>query len=990
MKKRMMGILLALSLCLTLLPIGVGAAESATGTADFTVGGGTAAISLLNQHKTVGADDSTWNSSNNTLILKGIDFTTTAATAVKLPAGSTIVLADGSTNTIKSGDVTINVSGGYNSNTFINALDAAGNLTIQGSTGALEIIAGTVNNGGNGWTYSSGIAVNGDFTVTGGHITAQGGTVESHDSCFSIGVNMGNGSLTVTGGTLTAIAGKAYELQADGTKRAVFSRGVYMYRGNVSVSGNGKLTAQSVPEMADATSMSNGLYVSAGNLSIADNGEVSVSGSYGTYISGGSIYLSGGKLTAASTRSADTYDSYAIDVEVNKNSGAANNGNITVNGGTLGTTNGMIYMYTSGAAENQGLFTVTDGSIVNNGRLYGPKKLDISGGTMQTQQIDATELTLSGGTLTVREPVRKNSYNNKLWANPAVDVSDLTISGGRLDAAWDWGAFTPIAFPVNDYYGYATSLVEMPRDFHTATFNGGTTILNTGCAGNNALLIKGQLTKAPGVEETGANMGSVGEHKQEYSDTPVVFSNVHRTDVTVSDVKAQNKEYDGTKAATLTAGTVSPVTAGDTVSLGSANVKAEFKSKDVGNNIAVTVKSGIFDLRGKDAYKYNLTTQPTGLSGLKANITYTVADDTTLHAQTIRVGEGNSFRHPSFTGVGGETVTDMVDPTSYTYKINADTLVHNISAGAIPDLLNHLSANDTAHIRYTLVKSGNYEPPHTANIITVTMQARSGSTSSGSSSYTVYVAESSNGTVTASPKNASKGDTVTITVKPDSGYTLETLTVTDSKGNELALTDKGNGKYTFTMPASRVDVKATFMEDNSLLNFFYDVPNSAYYYEAVKWAVEQGVTTGIGNNLFGPDQPCTRAQIVTFLWRAAGSPEPKAANSFSDVSADSYYAKAVAWAIENGVTTGVGGDHFAPDDACTRAQAVTLLARALSARAEGKAAFSDVPADSYYADAVAWAAASGITEGIGGGLFGPSNDCTRAQIVTFLYRAYSK
>ena len=192
------------------------------------------------------------------------------------------------------------------------------------------------------------------------------------------------------------------------------------------------------------------------------------------------------------------------------------------------------------------------------------------------------------------------------------------------------------------------------------------------------------------------------------------------------------------------------------------------------------------------------------------------------------------------------------------------------------------------------------------------------------------------------------------------------------------------------MPASRVEVKATFMEDSSLLNFFYDVPNSAYYYEAVKWAVEKGITNGIGNSLFAPDASCTRAQIVTFLWRAAGSPEPANAGSFSDVSADSYYVKAVAWAIENGVTTGVGGDRFAPDASCTRAQAVTLLARARSAKAEGSAAFSGVPADSYYADAVAWAAASGITEGIGGGQFGPANDCTRAQIVTFLYRAYRK
>lgn len=191
------------------------------------------------------------------------------------------------------------------------------------------------------------------------------------------------------------------------------------------------------------------------------------------------------------------------------------------------------------------------------------------------------------------------------------------------------------------------------------------------------------------------------------------------------------------------------------------------------------------------------------------------------------------------------------------------------------------------------------------------------------------------------------------------------------------------------MPASKVEAKATFMEDNSLLNFFYDVPNDAYYYETVKWAQEKGITGGIGNNLFGPDQPCTRAQIVTFLWRAAGSPEPKAISSFSDVPAGSYYAKAVAWAIENGITTGIGGGKFSPDATCTRAQSVTFLFRTVGASADGAPAFTDVTVDAYYAEAVKWAADHGITNGIGNSLFGPNNACMRAQIVTFLWKLYA-
>ena len=280
----------------------------------------------------------------------------------------------------------------------------------------------------------------------------------------------------------------------------------------------------------------------------------------------------------------------------------------------------------------------------------------------------------------------------------------------------------------------------------------------------------------------------------------------------------------------------------------------------------------------------------------------------------------------------------------------------------------------------------------TENGDTLTITYTAPSSSSGSSGYYVSTpSKTENGTVTVSPRYADKGDTVTVTVKPDSGYVLETLTVTDKNGNELTLKDKGNGKYTFTMPSGKVEVKATFMEDNSMLNFFYDVPNNAYFYEAVKWAVENGITTGVGDNLFAPEQPCTRAQIVTFLWRAAGSPEPKGtAAGMTDVVSGSYYEKAVAWAIENGITTGTTTSTFSPDATCTRAQAVTFLARALNAKAASAAEFSDVPTDSYFADAVAWAAANGVTEGIGGGLFGSDNDCTRGQIVTFLYRAYNK
>ena len=279
--------------------------------------------------------------------------------------------------------------------------------------------------------------------------------------------------------------------------------------------------------------------------------------------------------------------------------------------------------------------------------------------------------------------------------------------------------------------------------------------------------------------------------------------------------------------------------------------------------------------------------------------------------------------------------------------------------------------------------------------VTANWSRDGGSSSSGRDdsdpSYAVGISDKTeNGSVSVSPKNASQGDRVTVTVKPDEGYELDSLKVLDKNGKELELTDKGDGRFTFIMPAGKVEVKAAFTEEVKI-SPFRDVPTDAYYYEAVKWAQKKGITGGIGDGLFGPNQPCTRAQIVTFLWRAAGSPEPEGtAAGMTDVAAGSYYEKAVAWAIENGITTGTADGRFAPDATCTRAQGMTFLFRASKASADGAPAFSDVAADAYYAEAVKWATDNGITNGTTSSTFSPGSGCTRAQIVTFLWRLYAE
>ena len=284
--------------------------------------------------------------------------------------------------------------------------------------------------------------------------------------------------------------------------------------------------------------------------------------------------------------------------------------------------------------------------------------------------------------------------------------------------------------------------------------------------------------------------------------------------------------------------------------------------------------------------------------------------------------------------------------------------------------------------------------PEGSVTVTANWSRDGGSSSSGRDDsdprYAVGIPDKTeNGSVSVSPKNASQGDRVTVTVKPDAGYELDSLKVFDKNGKELELTDKGDGKFTFIMPAGKVEVKAAFTEEVKI-SPFRDVPTDAYYYEAVKWAQKKGITGGIGNDLFGPYQPCTRAQIVTFLWRAAGSPVVNYAMDLADVSGDAYYAEAVRWALSQGITTGTADGKFSPNAPCTRAQSMTFLFRASKASADGAPAFSDVAADAYYAEAVKWATDNGITNGTTSSTFSPGSGCTRAQIVTFLWRLYAE
>lgn len=608
---------------------------------------------------------------------------------------------------------------------------------------------------------------------------------------------------------------------------------------------------------------------------------------------------------------------------------------------------GKVYWY-SLTLRNADGYRFGDGFTVSFKQLDGSKSnYAMKRCETDTEKRKEYSLWYTVGDVT-QTPITQVAVTGPAYQNGSVDISDLS----------KFQADVPVTFRSLTYNNNYLGFTLLPQSGHyfdrtvAVTYNG---------------------------KEARVSDGFFSSFDTKY--VGVRFSSEPARPVTVTGIAARDKVYDGTTSAELdiSQAVLSGVEANDDVQLELSGAKAAFESKDVGTDRRVTIH-GVLKLKGADAHKYALT--PPELTDLKASITACTAfDDATNRNQTIYVGE-DSFEAPRFTGIGGEEVTGTLRYTLADGKTEAD----------IPAMLRGLKAGDSMNIPYTFTASGNYSGEKTGTI-TVTAQERPApGVTPVSSSYPVSTPDSAeNGSVSASRKNASKGTVVTVTVQPEAGYVLETLTVTDKNGNVLELTDKGNGQFTFIMPGSKVEIAATFMEDNSVLNFFYDVPNEAYYFEAVKWAVAQEITDGVGGNLFAPDQPCTRAQIVTFLWRAAGCPEPKRAGSFSDVSEGSYYAKAVAWAAANGITGGTGEGRFSPDAACTRGEIVTLLYRYLQSKGEGFTGnwmfllpFTDVPEWCY--EAVAWCYMKNITEGTSATTFSPDDPCTRGQIVTLLYR----
>lgn len=621
---------------------------------------------------------------------------------------------------------------------------------------------------------------------------------------------------------------------------------------------------------------------------------------------------------------------------------ASNLGLYAINGGEIVLESGSVE-----STRNIGVFV--EGNKATTGNAV-TSKITVKGGYILSQETTASaqgrgaELNIEGGVLKAKDNAVVSGNGTKN-ADKDFGGTTMNISGGTMIG----GIQTPNFIACGVYH---------PQE-GTLNITGGKFQITNGVG----VLIRAGSANITGGEivTTGTVSGWVGDKKIDEGCHGIVYDSA--------------SNYPGAADTDKVAigGTVKIVTEGT-----NAPVKMHRPESSTENKIGVT--GGTFSGPVEKEY----------LSGLKAELKANSGDAPYSYYTDVEAAKDAAKK------LGGGTVTDLTatpSTTSFTVtlKFADDVTADQITTVAENGMM--VLPTPTRSGRYTFLHwtdgkntfAGGSTYTITADV-TLTAVWRYTSSSS-SNSYPVSAPRVDNGSVSVTPSSASKGTTVTITVKPNDGYELDKLTVTDKDGNRLSLNDQGNGKYTFTMPSGKVNVDAVFSKIETAISF-RDVKLGDYYYDAVKWAVENGITEGTSAETFSPGASCTRAQMVTFLYRAAGSPAPKSTtNPFKDISSTDYFYNAVLWAVEQGITSGTSADTFSPTATVTRGQTVTFLYRAAGSPAVSGGNFSDVATDAYYANAVAWASQNNITSGTGNGKFSPGADCTRGQIVTLLYRA---
>ena len=918
MKKRIGSVLLALALCLSLLPATALAADAgkvsklnfafsqpSTETVYMITGGGTA--------KWIpGADGA-----QNTLTLNNVvmrdDYN-----IVRVPANTEIVLIGTNKITATNGKA-------------IWAMNAP--LKISGE-GSLEVTApSTADNYAlySSTTGSIDVNIGGALTVN-GNIRADSGklSLQSKDAISVTGSMYGKGSITATAGKSLSIINTS--------NTAVFASSctevsLAAQDGDLTVSGTGSSD-----------------YVIYGNwqstaLKLHASGNVSVTGT--EYSMQGKTLELSGTIPEGSTLTAYYVDS------------------MTVPAGKTLTNNGTIKLVKYPAS------VTVFGTLTNNGSIVDDKGAPIQptvndGGVITGQvamDFTGTNTDATGEGYSWDSASKTLTLTNYKMTEPCNDTAIILPDDAKLVLSGE-----------NTLNSRNGALIDAKGTLEIS----GTGSLTGSAGGEAALNAQGNVT----ITDCTLNLTNPSSSKS------VINTNENALTITGSaDVSLHTASDSGWGIKTGDGGNL---TLGSDAKLTVSGGTGILVGASVPQKVANVRIAGTLDVSGCANLGANLLRVALNMEG--SSITAAAEDDQGIYLNGTLTGQTNI---KSFTG--GFQLTSSSSPIVNCYTVKKDDTLGLYAEGSTVSFTAEQQTGKKfsgwTATGVTLDNATNAEISFTmpGNDVTLTTNYRT--SSSGSSSRPSYPIttpdKTENGSVTVTPKSAKRGSVVTITVTPDAGYVLDKLTVTDKDGKELSLTKKSDTEYTFVMPAGKVEITPSFVKQaEEPSRVFVDVKTGDYFYDAVLWAVEKGITNGTSAETFSPEDPCTRAQIVTFLWRAAGSPVVNYAMDLSDVAGDAYYAEAVRWALSEGITTGTSDQTFSPDATCTREQAVTFLYRAVGSPAvSGESAFEDVGADAYYARAVAWAAQNGVTNGISQALFGTGSDCTRAQIVTFLYRA---
>ena len=804
-------------------------------------------------------------------------------------------------------------------------------------------------------------------------MTVYGGPTEHGNSC---GIYASN-SVTINSGTVTA-TGESASAVSYGIRAPV----------SVTIEG-GTVTATGGNAVIDSYGISSRSFTINGGTVVATGGEAANHYSMGVRADG-SITITDGVVTATS----DTAHEFSY--------GMNTSGNFTINGGIVTATSGearLSFGIRGGILTiNSGTVTATAGNAVRTGTnsysfgICAQDNIIINSGTVTATAGNAgsgtincssgffayDNLTISGGDVT--------GIGGTGELSCGIGCNDiLTIEGGTVV-----GKGGPLAGANIQYSGGINGMGEVKISGGTVTGTGRDTEAGDSfgiCTGDttsyNVVTVSiknATVTATGGTATNGKSSGISATNTKAY-----VKVTIEDATVTATGGSAGTGSY-GIRAETTDAGKSADVTI-DGNSVVRANTTGDngkpISGETVNKENGIVFENGEGTVYGTVELQEDLTVGADESLTIPQDAALTIPDGTTLTSSGVITNEGTITNNGILTIAQGGTLTGNVtgNPVIGSVTVLTDG---NGSASASPAIAAAgttvtLTAKPDSGYRLARWEVVDGDVTITGNRFimpaeNVTVRALFSRIVNLPDTHSIDLIVGEGGEAKLNLTNASEGATITVTATPDEGYELAYITV---DGERISGT-------TFTMPDSDVTVRVYFTDGAAQ---FTDVPANAYYAGAVSWAVANGITDGTGTGTFSPDAQCTRAEVVTFLWRAMGSPEPLGDNSFTDVPADSYYSKAVQWAMEEGVTSGTGADTFSPNAVCTRAEVVTFLMRALDGQGAGSAGFSDVPADSYYSEAVAWAVANGITDGTSATAFSPDAQCTRAQIVTFLYRA---